>query len=241
MSAVRVVAVERLELAFVPRPWPFAVVRRAQIDDHFAALKRERPALWNGRVLLMHEYGFAPDAFHGAFFETDFASLVAWRDWGFPDAGVTNCFAQGAVRCLDGAFILGVMGAHTANAGRIYFPSGTPEPHDVIEGRVDMNGSLAREVAEETGLAAGDYEAEPGWLAVVADARIALIKILLAGTRADDLRARIRAHLARQAEPELADVHIVRGPGDLDPMMPVFVPAFLHYVWNVGGAASATE
>ena len=31
------------------------------------------------------------------------------------------------------------------------------------------------------------------------------------------LRARILEHLAREREPELADIRIVRGPADLDP------------------------
>ena len=56
---------------------------------------------------------------------------IAWRDWGFPDRAVRNCFSAGAIRASDGAFVLGVMGAQTANAGKIYFPAGTPDPSDV--------------------------------------------------------------------------------------------------------------
>src|SRR5207253_238426 len=87
-SAVSVVRIDRLELAFEPGPWPFADKRRPEIDAHFAKLQRERPALWNGRVLLLRRYGIDRHVFGGAFLETDFASFVAWRDWGFPDAGV---------------------------------------------------------------------------------------------------------------------------------------------------------
>src|SRR5215470_1117986 len=117
MSEIRAVAVERLELRFAPRPWPFSDQRRDDIAAHFAGLKRRLPALWNGPVMLLHEWALADGTFKGAYFETDFASMVAWRDWDFPDDTVRNCFAQAALRAADGAFLLGLMGPHTANAG----------------------------------------------------------------------------------------------------------------------------
>ena len=121
-----VVRIERLELAFAPRPWAFAENRRAEIMQHFDALRREKPALWNGRVLLLQDHAVAAGVFRGDYFETDYASFVAWRDWGFPDASVRNCFSLGALRAADGSFLLGVMGSQTLNAGKVYFPAGTP-------------------------------------------------------------------------------------------------------------------
>ena len=146
---------ERFDLRFAPRPWPFADANRAAIDAHFAAKQKANPALWNGRVLLAHEYGVADGVCRGAFLETDFASFNAWRDWGRPPAGIVNCFAAAVLRSADGAYLLGVMGAHTANAGQIYFPCGTPEPGDVVDGRVDLEHSARHELKDETGL---DFE-----------------------------------------------------------------------------------
>jgi 8-oxo-dGTP pyrophosphatase MutT (NUDIX family) len=225
-------AVDRLDLVAEPWRWRFAEERRADIAAHFAAVRARSPAVWNGRVLLMHEYRLAGRALAGRWFETGFADFVAWRDWGRPDASVTNCFSMGALRTSDGAFLLGVMGAHTANPGHIYFAAGTPDPRDVIDGRVDLAGSVLREVAEETGLDPADYAAEPGWQAVVGRGYVALIRTLAAPMPAADLRARILDHLAAEAEPELADIRIVRGAADLDPMMPEFVTTFLAHAWR---------
>jgi 8-oxo-dGTP pyrophosphatase MutT (NUDIX family) len=166
----------------------------------------------------------------GTFFETDFANYMAWRDWDFPDVSVTNCFSMGVIRSADGAFLLGVMGAHTANAGKIYFPAGLPDPSDVAGGAVDLAANVAREVAEETGLTGADVSAQPGWCAVFAGARIALMQLLQANAPAVDLRARVLAHVAREARPELADVRIVKSKADFDPMMPPFVTAYLEHV-----------
>jgi hypothetical protein len=122
MKEGTVVPIERLELTFSPRPWPFADQRRAEIHDHFIKLRMDKPALWNGRILLLNDYAINGTVFRGRFFETDYASFLAWRDWDIPDATVQNCFAMGAIKAADGAFVLGIMGDHTANAGSIYFP-----------------------------------------------------------------------------------------------------------------------
>jgi 8-oxo-dGTP pyrophosphatase MutT (NUDIX family) len=222
-----VVPLDDVDFVVAPWSWRFAQARRAQIDAHFAHRRAELPQLWNGRVLLARECRISGRRLSGACFETDFASFLAWRDWGFPDPEVTNCFAMGALRSSDGAFMLGVMGSHTANAGLIYFPAGTPDPADIVDGRLDLAGSIAREVAEETGLTPDDYAEEAGWHAVPAGRRMALIRVLAAPVTASELERKIGAHMARETKPELSGIRIVRGIGDFDPMMPDFVRTFL--------------
>jgi 8-oxo-dGTP pyrophosphatase MutT (NUDIX family) len=232
MSDIAIVPIERLDIVLAPRPWAFADERRAEIDAYFAGRKRAQPALWNGRVLLLHQHAMAGGVFRGQCLETDFASFLAWRDWGCPPAAIANVFAMGALRAADGAFLLGVLGSHTANAGRIYFPAGTPDPDDVLRDAVDLDRSVWREVTEETGLERADVETEPGWTAVLAGPRIALMKRMQAPLDAEALRARILAHLARHQPSELSDIRIVRGPADLDAKIPSFVTAFLMHAWR---------
>jgi 8-oxo-dGTP pyrophosphatase MutT (NUDIX family) len=123
---------------------------------------------------------------------------------------------------------MGEMGQHTANAGRIYFPSGTPDLGDVRGGALDIPGSVVREIAEETGLTADDYAVEADWHCVVSGRAIAMIQILNLDMRGDEARARIEANLARDDEPELSAIHLVRDMGDLRPSMPRFVTAFVE-------------
>jgi 8-oxo-dGTP pyrophosphatase MutT (NUDIX family) len=120
------------------------------------------------------------------------------------------------------------MAQHTANAGRIYFPSGTPDLGDVRDGALDIPGSVVRELCEETGLTAADYLAEPGWHCVVTGPSIAMMQILNLHVPGEMARARIEANLAREAEPELSAIHLVRGVSDLKPSMPRFVTAFVE-------------
>jgi 8-oxo-dGTP pyrophosphatase MutT (NUDIX family) len=171
---------------------------------------------------------FAGNRFTACYFETDFASFLAWRDWGFPDKDVFNGFGMGALRCADGAFVLGEMGQHTSNAGRIYFPSGTPDLDDVIDGMVDISGSVARELEEETGLMPGDYRSETDWHCIYTGRAVAMMRLLHVDMPGEALRAKIMGNLALQQSPELSAIHLVRGTRDLTAAMPRFVTAFIE-------------
>lgn len=208
--------------------WPFAQARSAEISAYFDGMQREKPQLWNGRVLLGRNPVFTATGLRASYFETDFASFLAWRDWGYPDRDVFNGFGMGALRSNDGTFVLGEMGRHTANAGRIYFPSGTPDLDDVSGDTLDMAGSVTREVAEETGLTAADYRAETHWDCVVSGTAIAMIRILDVDQSGETLRERIATNLARQEQPELCAIHLVRDLDDLTAAMPRFVTAFIE-------------
>jgi 8-oxo-dGTP pyrophosphatase MutT (NUDIX family) len=228
MTAPIIHRVTTLDLRYEPWAWPFAEQRRAEIMAHFAGMQREKPAIWNGRVLLGRDPAFADGRLSASYFETDFASFLAWRDWGFPDRCVFNGFGLGALRCADGAFVLGEMAQHTSNAGRIYFPSGTPDPSDIRGDTVDIAGSVAREVEEETGLTPSDYRADPVWDCVVSGATIAMVRLLQVDCSGESLRDRIEANLARQSQPEFAAVHLVRSVADLTANTPRFVSVFIE-------------
>jgi 8-oxo-dGTP pyrophosphatase MutT (NUDIX family) len=225
--------VTALDLKVEQRAWPFEHERRAEIDAHFAEIRRDKPRIWNGRVLLGRNASFSGGRLTSSYFETDFASFLAWRDWGFPDREVFNGFGMGALRSTDGAFVLGEMAPHTSTAGRIYFPSGTPDLNDVAGGVLDIAGSVARELEEETGLTPADYVAGPYWDCVVVGRAVAIIGILDVDMPGGALKARIEANLARQAHPELSAIHLVRGADDFRASMPRFITAFLEDQFRV--------
>ncbi|WP_315728475.1 MULTISPECIES: NUDIX hydrolase [unclassified Bradyrhizobium] len=238
MSDVVIHRVTALDLKVEPWDWPFARERRADIDAHFEQRQRAIPALFNGRVLLGRDPVFADGRLSASYFETDFANLLAWRDWGFPDRSVFNGFGMGALRAADGAFVLGVMGGQTANAGRIYFPAGTPDPEDVSDGSLDLAANVAREVEEETGLLPSDYRGSAHWDCVVTGATIAMMRMLDVESPGGQLQSRIEANLAGQAEPELSAIVLVRSRDDLTATMPRFVTAFLEAQFHHGETIS---
>ncbi len=220
--------VEAVECRLDDRPWAWAEAEAARIDAHWAGLVAKKPALYDGPVLLMHAGRVDGAVFRGSYLLTRFSRFMAWRDFGSPDRSIRNGFAMAALRSADGAWLLGEMGAHTANAGQVYFPSGTPDPSDVCDGTVDLAGSVARELEEETGIAPAEARFEPAWTIVEAGQKVAFLQTVTVDADADALRARIHAFLVRDAQPELTRIHVVRRRADITPAMLDFVAGFLE-------------
>jgi 8-oxo-dGTP pyrophosphatase MutT (NUDIX family) len=239
VSGERFVArVRRLDTRLAAGRWEWAERNREAIAAHWAERVAEKPRMFNGRILIIVDHALEGDAYRATYIETDFANLLAWRDFGFPDDSVINGFAMAALQGADGAFVMGVMGAHTANAGRVYFPAGTPDPSDVrSDGIVDLAGSVSRELAEETGLAAEAFASADDWIVVRHGPRIAFLRPMRAPEPAVAVAARIEAHLRRDPDPELSAARVVRTAADIDEAaMPDFLQDFLRWSFADGGA-----
>lgn len=239
-AACFIVRVRRLEAQLGSRHWEWAERNRDAIAAHWAKRVAEKPRMFNGRVLMVADHALEGDAYRATYLETDFANLLAWRDFGFPDDTVVNGFAMAALQGSDGAFVMGVMGAHTANAARVYFPAGTPDLSDVrSDGVVDLAGSVTRELSEETGLDAGAFATADEWIVVRHGPRIAFLRPMQALEPAAALRGRIETHLRDDPDAELAGVRIVRDACDIDAgAMPDFLQDFLRW-WFAGAVTDS--
>jgi hypothetical protein len=237
---IEIGTLDRAEIGFESWHWPFATRRRAEIDSYFSELQRARAGVWNGRVLLLKDCEIAARVLRGNCFETDYASFCAWRALvrdqdSIVREGVVNVFADAAILTADGAYLAGEMAPDTAAAGKIYFPSGTPEPDDIdAAGLLDFEGNVRRELLEETGVAAEELTAEPGFRFVRDGGSMALVKTFRARQNADALRDRIMKHIASEERPELIDIRILRSAADFEPAMPRYVTAFLTHCWSRG-------
>jgi 8-oxo-dGTP pyrophosphatase MutT (NUDIX family) len=236
---VTVQAIAHLDFTVAPWTWPFSTRRRTEIEAFFHALCKEKPALWNGRLLLLRDTCIAGATMSGSFFETDYASMLAAVTWEAMGERVRSCFPAAAVLSADGAFMLGEMAAHTQNAGQVLLPCGSVERGDARGGRLDPSTTLHRELLEETGLAADAFDAAPGWYAVSAGQLLPLVKVLRSAAPAEQLRQRICANLAGQRDPEFCNIVAVRRPADISDHVPLWVRAFLRYFWDTAAPATA--
>ena len=226
--------VSRVEARCEPMEWTWARENRSLIEANWQRRKAQTPKMFNGRVLLLSHLDFERDLCRNIYFETNYDGLVAWLDSGYPDRTIANGFAMGALRGMDGAFICGVMSAHTANAGRVYFAGGTPDRSDLRpDGSVDLATSLTRELIEETGLQENEFQVDDEWIVVRRWPTVAFLRMVTLPMTAQEGAALIRANIAREEEPELQDVRIIRGVEDIDrEAMPLFQQSFFEWVFS---------
>lgn len=231
----QVLAVAALDCRFVTHRWAFETLRDADIRRHWTTRSAALPSLYDGRVLLARravvEGPASAPILRLELFETAFSAFLAWREFGCPDESVFNCFAMPAVHAADGGYLVGEMGADHSNAGAFYFPAGTPDPSDIRpDGRVDFDGSLRRELHEETGLDAARGRIAPGWTIVFDGQYVACLKEIAWPETAETLVEEARRAIASCPDAELANVHIVTDAGQLaSDRTPAFMAAFLDY------------
>ncbi|TCT02573.1 NUDIX hydrolase [Aquabacter spiritensis] len=243
-TPARITRIARLDLRVEAGGWPEAEAHRAEIDADFARRTAANPHLWNGRVILMRDHAIRDGALIGRCIETDFAAFTWWRARGKADLGVVNVFSLAALEGADGAFVMGVMGDHTASPRQVYFPGGTPDPTDVADGRLDLAMSVVREMAEEVGLRPAEADAETCaescgerwvWDVVEDGIYVCLMRRFVFAETGAALAARIRRFLSAETRPELKDVRVIAAAADLDAAVVPFAADYVRWRWTGQG------
>ncbi|MCA3595790.1 MAG: NUDIX hydrolase [Methylobacterium sp.] len=233
MSGFEIFATDEIDAIIEPYDWPFPQEREPEIAEIWTRETARTASMFNGRVLIQHRGERDGRVFRAGYSPTDYRSFLGWMRLGNPPPLVRNGFAMAALQARDGAFLLGEMGRHTANPGKIYFAAGTPDLGDVVDGRVDLAGSVLRELGEETGLLPADVTVEPRWTSVMGTSRIAFMRPVRIDLPAEEARALMLERMKRLEDEELVDIHIVRGAADLDEgRMPTFQIAFLRHAFG---------
>lgn len=229
-----IVALDRVEANVEAFDWCFARERADEIAAHWAGISAGKPAMFNGRIMLQHRAAIKDGVFHAGYFEADYAAFMSWRDFGHPGPMIRNGFAMAALRAADGAFLLGRMGDHTANPGKVYFAAGTPDREDARpDGTLDLAGSVTRELCEETGLALDEISVEERWTAVIVPGRVAFMRPVGIDLAAEAARDMMLGRIAQQDEPELSDIVIVRNLADCAAYdMPPFMTSYLAHIFG---------
>lgn len=192
----------------------FARDRRSEIDARWTSAVADNPALFNGTVLLFEDVTVVGDTLTATGVPIDYAGFSAFKAWGGPEPRLMNLFGAAAIVSAEGHLLLGQMAPSTDDPGMVKLAGGTPDRSDVIDGRVDIVGSIARELAEETGLSAGEATADTALLAHFDFPSCAIMQVLRFSVSTEDLVSRMSAHLAAFGDPELSAIAVARTRSD---------------------------
>lgn len=213
---------EHCALRICDEPWPYAREKAADIASAWHARLAANPAFFNGIVHLLRieTPSFQPfqdgaRTFEGAMWRSDFKSFIHWRANGYPPADALDCFGSVILRSAEGHVLLATQ-REGINAGTTYFPGGFIDDRDACPGgAVNLDGSVARELAEETGLDAGAFNRTPGYLLTRCGPILSIGIEYQSALEADALREAISRHLSAEADPELSDVVFAKSMDDL--------------------------
>lgn len=222
----RVVPLSSCALLLDPAPHALETVAGAEIDANWLVEKRARPAIHDGRVALFSRLSWDGAGLAGTCHIVRFATFLYWRGGGRREMA-RHLYAHAVLAAADGPLVAVRMGGHTVNAGRVYFAAGSLEPDDFRGGAADLDANMRREVMEETGLDLADMEREPGLSALALDTGTVVLRRYVSPLPATEIAERVAAHVAAEAEPEIAGAVVIDRPcpdlANLAPQMPAII------------------
>ncbi len=232
-----VLPIEHVALTLADGAHPFERDNRQAIAENWAREVADNPRLFNGRMVLPSAVRIVDGALSGVSHEIDFATFLFWRKQAI-SSGSCHIFAYAVPVASDGALIAVKMGPHTANPGRIYFAAGSFEAIDYPGGQMDFDVNTRREVLEETGIDLAGTRRDAGLHLLRAGASVLLFRRHYLEREAEAIAADIRAHVARDPDPEIEGPVILR-EGDVPEPTVRHMPPLV--AWHFGQQASRTD
>lgn len=226
----RVFTASRVDLRVEAEAWAFARHNAAEIARHWERRARERPRFFNGVVHVLTSHSLSEAGlFSARLRRTDFASFLYWRESGWPDRSVMDAFGAALILSPGGRLLVAEQRAGNLNEGLVYPPSGFIDLSDIgADGRVDIDASVRREVAEETGLDAAALQAGGPYVIATAGPVLAIGVLLRSRLSEDALIARVAGHIAADPASELQRVRFIDTGGAIpDLAMPNYARVLL--------------
>ena len=212
-----VLRVNRCSLHRDAGPWAFARTHAAAIEAHWQQRLLTNPGYFNGVIHVMQAGEVAGGTFNATFLQTDFKSFLYWRESGYPEAAAFDAFGSAMIRSCEGHVLLGRQRAGNINAGLAYLPGGFIDSRDILaDEAIDIAGSIARELSEETGLTPAELAPADGFLLVRTGPLVSIIREFRSHLTSAELRHQILARLSAEPDSELVDIIVIRSLADLD-------------------------
>lgn len=225
-------SVSGFDVPVLPGPHPLQLLRQAEIDANWLAEKAANPALFNGEMLLHRDIWIRQDGILRANAHlTSYATMLWWRKQ--MDRPVAeHLFPIAVPITTDGAILAIEMAGHTANGGRVYCAAGSLDAHDIVVGHVDFSGNMRRELSEETGLDLEAMKPLTGFLGLRCNRAVTVFQAFCLPFDSREAEMRVRAHMERDHEKEIAGPVIIRDGDMTSRNYPAFMPPIIDWMFS---------
>ncbi|MET3612234.1 hypothetical protein ABID16_000539 [Rhizobium aquaticum] len=213
-------------------PHPLYHQKREEIEANWLDEHEANPALFNGEMLIHRDIRIdAAGRLVATGHLTPFATMLWWRKQQERPVA-EHLFPIAVPITRDGAILAIEMSAKTANAGRIYCAAGSLDAHDVVDGKVDLDANMLREVAEETGIDLSAATPVGGYLGVRVMRAVTLFRIFRLPYDAEEACALVRHHMETDHEQEIAGPVIIRDKSREGRNYPAFMPPIIDRIFS---------
>ncbi len=226
-----IVPVDEIDVRLDPAPHPFERANLPAIAENWRREVAAKPALFDGTIALLSELGYADGRLSGRCHAVRYSTFLYWRRDRVATAA--HAFAHPMLVSRDNALVAIRMGAHTVNAGRVYFAAGSFEPEDFPDGQVDAHGNMVREVREETGLDIAAVRRGARHHALATERGTVIFRRYFLDEPADRIASRIRAFIAGESEPEIEGPVVIRDASELPAGLMPHMPQLID--WHFSG------
>lgn len=201
--------VNQVQLSVLGGDHPF---HRANLEDakaNWIKAFKANPSLFDGQMALFHRLSLEGGQVVGDCHMVPYSTFLLWRQRNAPEAGY-HLFCFPVLFSSDGALIAVEMSAHTSNAGFVYCAAGSLDASDIVDGHLDIEGNMRREVKEETGLSLDMADVDPQLRGFRQNRTVTLFRRFTLPMTADEIFEQIKAHMVVDHEKEIARPVAVR-------------------------------
>lgn len=201
--------VNHVQLAVLGGDHPFHLANADAAKANWIKASEANPSLFDGETALFHRMTVSNGQVIGNCHMIPYSTYLLWRQYREPEFGY-RLFCFPVLLSSDGALIAVEMGAHTVNAGFVYCAAGGLDTSDIVDGHLDIEGNMRREVKEETGLSLEIADADPQLRGFRLKRTVTLFRRYFLPMTADEIFDHIKAHMAVDQEKEIAAPVAVR-------------------------------
>ena len=209
-----ILPVESVDVRLDPAPHPFEVENAEAIDAYWQRISASNPAFYDGRLVLHSDLAYRDGRLFGSCREVRFATFMYWRERRGAESA-EHAYAHAALVSSDNQLVAIRMGPHTASAGAVYFAAGSFEAMDFVDGMVDVDANMIREVGEETGLDISGLRRDPIYHLLSENGGTVIIRRYYVPMTAAEIFARIERFVASESDPEIEGPVLIASADDL--------------------------